>query len=195
MLHEHHLIIRVGAGLIQFLYGSHSRMAADTHTRTHTHDAPHAIASPMLPAPKGASRATPSILAIINVEYIANHKAGRLIRHLRSRALNKRISRKSMPVRCSMLQRVAARCSVLQCVAVCCSVLQCVAVCCSVAVREYLENLLTVEFTMYIHHSADYRDFSCLLVRAHKKLAVRSVTPSHVPLANILKSQLYGDCT
>jgi len=33
------------------------------------------------------------------------------------------------------------------------------------------------------------------LVRVHKKLAVRSVTPSHVPLANILKSQLYGDCT
>jgi len=28
-LHEHHLIIRVGAGLIQFVYGSHSRMAAD----------------------------------------------------------------------------------------------------------------------------------------------------------------------
>ena len=25
MLHEHHLIIRVGAGLIQFVYGSHSR--------------------------------------------------------------------------------------------------------------------------------------------------------------------------
>ena len=29
MLHEHHLIIRVGAGLIKFVYGSHSRMAAD----------------------------------------------------------------------------------------------------------------------------------------------------------------------
>jgi len=29
VLHEHHLIIRVGAGLIQFVYGSHSRMAAD----------------------------------------------------------------------------------------------------------------------------------------------------------------------
>jgi len=29
MLHKHHLIIRVGAGLIQFVYGSHSRMAAD----------------------------------------------------------------------------------------------------------------------------------------------------------------------
>jgi len=28
-LHKHHLIIRVGAGLIQFVYGSHSRMAAD----------------------------------------------------------------------------------------------------------------------------------------------------------------------
>jgi len=28
-LNEHHLIIRVGAGLIQFVYGSHSRMAAD----------------------------------------------------------------------------------------------------------------------------------------------------------------------
>jgi len=25
----HHLIIRVGAGLIQFVYGSHSRLAAD----------------------------------------------------------------------------------------------------------------------------------------------------------------------
>ena len=33
-MHEHHLIIRVGAGLIQFVYGSHSRMAADfTHGR------------------------------------------------------------------------------------------------------------------------------------------------------------------
>jgi len=29
VLHEHNLIIRVGAGLIQFVYGSHSRMAAD----------------------------------------------------------------------------------------------------------------------------------------------------------------------
>jgi len=29
VLHEHHLIIRVGAGLIQFVYGSHSRMAVD----------------------------------------------------------------------------------------------------------------------------------------------------------------------
>jgi len=29
VIHEHHLIIRVGAGLIQFVYGSHSRMAAD----------------------------------------------------------------------------------------------------------------------------------------------------------------------
>jgi len=29
VLHEHHLIIRVAAGLIQFVYGSHSRMAAD----------------------------------------------------------------------------------------------------------------------------------------------------------------------
>jgi len=29
VLHEYHLIIRVGAGLIQFVYGSHSRMAAD----------------------------------------------------------------------------------------------------------------------------------------------------------------------
>jgi len=29
MLHKHHLIIRVGAGLIQFVYGSHSRLAAD----------------------------------------------------------------------------------------------------------------------------------------------------------------------
>jgi len=29
VLHKHHLIIRVGAGLIQFVYGSHSRMAAD----------------------------------------------------------------------------------------------------------------------------------------------------------------------
>ena len=29
VLHEHHLIIRVGADLIQFVYGSHSRMAAD----------------------------------------------------------------------------------------------------------------------------------------------------------------------
>jgi len=28
-LHKHHLIIRVGAGLIQFVYGSHSRLAAD----------------------------------------------------------------------------------------------------------------------------------------------------------------------
>jgi len=28
-LHEHHLIIRVGADLIQFVYGSHSRMVAD----------------------------------------------------------------------------------------------------------------------------------------------------------------------
>jgi len=29
VLHKHHLIIRVGAGLIQLVYGSHSRMAAD----------------------------------------------------------------------------------------------------------------------------------------------------------------------
>ena len=29
VLHKHHLIIRVGAGLIQFVNGSHSRMAAD----------------------------------------------------------------------------------------------------------------------------------------------------------------------
>ena len=29
MLHKHHLIIRVGAGLIQFVYGSHSRLTAD----------------------------------------------------------------------------------------------------------------------------------------------------------------------
>jgi len=29
VLHKHHLIIRVGSGLIQFVYGSHSRMAAD----------------------------------------------------------------------------------------------------------------------------------------------------------------------
>ena len=29
MLHEHHLIIRIGAGLIQFNYGSHLRMAVD----------------------------------------------------------------------------------------------------------------------------------------------------------------------
>jgi len=29
VLHKHHLIIRVGAGLIQFVYGSHSRMAED----------------------------------------------------------------------------------------------------------------------------------------------------------------------
>jgi len=29
VLHKHHRIIRVGAGLIQFVYGSHSRMAAD----------------------------------------------------------------------------------------------------------------------------------------------------------------------
>jgi len=28
-LHKHHLIIRVGAGLTQFVYGSHSRLAAD----------------------------------------------------------------------------------------------------------------------------------------------------------------------
>jgi len=28
-VHEHHLIIRVGAGLIQFVYGSHSRMVAN----------------------------------------------------------------------------------------------------------------------------------------------------------------------
>jgi len=27
--HKHHSIIRVGAGLIQFIYGSHSRLAAD----------------------------------------------------------------------------------------------------------------------------------------------------------------------
>jgi len=27
VLHKHHLIIRVGAGLIQFVYGSHSRLA------------------------------------------------------------------------------------------------------------------------------------------------------------------------
>jgi len=29
VLHKYHPIIRVGAGLIQFVYGSHSRMAAD----------------------------------------------------------------------------------------------------------------------------------------------------------------------
>jgi len=29
VLHKHHLIIRVGAGLIQFVYGLHSHMAAD----------------------------------------------------------------------------------------------------------------------------------------------------------------------
>ena len=29
VLHKHHPIIRVGAGLIQFVYASHSRMAAD----------------------------------------------------------------------------------------------------------------------------------------------------------------------
>jgi len=29
VLHKHHLIIRVGAGLIQFVCGSHSRLAAD----------------------------------------------------------------------------------------------------------------------------------------------------------------------
>jgi len=29
VLHKHHLIIRVGAGLIQFVYGPHSHMAAD----------------------------------------------------------------------------------------------------------------------------------------------------------------------
>ena len=29
MLRKHHLIIRVGAGLIQFVYGSHLRLAAD----------------------------------------------------------------------------------------------------------------------------------------------------------------------
>ena len=29
LLHKHYLIIRVGAGLIQFVYGSHSRLAAD----------------------------------------------------------------------------------------------------------------------------------------------------------------------
>ena len=29
VLHKHHLIIRVGAGLIQFVYRPHSRMAAD----------------------------------------------------------------------------------------------------------------------------------------------------------------------
>jgi len=29
VLHKHHLIIHVGAGLIQFVYGSHSRLAAD----------------------------------------------------------------------------------------------------------------------------------------------------------------------
>jgi len=29
VLHKHHLIIRVGAGLIQFVYGSHSHLAAD----------------------------------------------------------------------------------------------------------------------------------------------------------------------
>ena len=31
VLHKHHLIIRVGAGLIQFVYGSHSCMAEDLH--------------------------------------------------------------------------------------------------------------------------------------------------------------------
>ena len=62
VLHKHHLIIRVGAGLIQFVYGSHSRLAADltldknlfplpfsrafyyntqTHTQTHTQTQTH----------------------------------------------------------------------------------------------------------------------------------------------------------
>jgi len=29
VFHKHHLIIHVGAGLIQFVYGSHSRLVAD----------------------------------------------------------------------------------------------------------------------------------------------------------------------
>ena len=33
VMHKHHPIIRVGAGLIQFVYGSHSRMAAGPHAR------------------------------------------------------------------------------------------------------------------------------------------------------------------
>jgi len=34
VLHKHHPIIRVGAGLIQFVYGSHSRMAADLSSQS-----------------------------------------------------------------------------------------------------------------------------------------------------------------
>jgi len=34
VLHKHHLIVRVGAGLIQFVYGSHSRLAADLSPST-----------------------------------------------------------------------------------------------------------------------------------------------------------------
>jgi len=33
VLHKHHLIIRVGAGLIQFVYVPHLRMAAGSHSR------------------------------------------------------------------------------------------------------------------------------------------------------------------
>jgi len=33
VFHRHHPIIRVGAGLIQFVYGSHSQMAAGPHPR------------------------------------------------------------------------------------------------------------------------------------------------------------------
>ena len=33
VLYKHHPIIRVGAGLIQFVYGSHSRMAVGPHPR------------------------------------------------------------------------------------------------------------------------------------------------------------------
>ena len=34
VLHKHHLIIRVGAGLIQFVHGSHSSMATDLSPST-----------------------------------------------------------------------------------------------------------------------------------------------------------------
>jgi len=39
MSHKHHSIIRVGAGLIQFVYGSHSRLAVDLilHTKFYFH--------------------------------------------------------------------------------------------------------------------------------------------------------------
>jgi len=35
VLHKHHLIICVGVGLIQFVYGSHSRLAADERRISH----------------------------------------------------------------------------------------------------------------------------------------------------------------